>query len=329
MPGSLRKLVFGISPRLTEFAERGFAISSEQRRERLEGCAKSFVVGYNLALEAPTLAELEQRLDAIPLEQRGFSYEGAGMGLQMRDLVWPFGAPLWKTFLAGPGAPYRELLHIGAGWAFSVMHLHPAKFMESMDTDLRWLVGDGYGFHRAFFKVETTVRQGKLPRGFDGYLARSFDHGVGRALWFIECADPHRLAQSVGNLAESRRADVWSGVGLASAFAGGVDQATLDRLVDAAGPKYKDSLFLGATLAAYTRERAGNLAPQTELACSVIGGITAGAAAAVVVRARPARLGGEVPPDPEVKSENEYEAWRQRIPALAYAQANRKAEIKG
>jgi hypothetical protein len=101
-----------------------------------------------------------------------------------------------------------------------------------------------------------------------------------------------------------RREDLWSGVGLACAYAGGVDRSSIESLGRAAG----ESLPLvaqGAAFAAKARERAGNPAPHTELACDVLCGMSAAQAAEITDDARQA-----LPSDGE---EPAFEVWRKRI----------------
>jgi hypothetical protein len=99
-----------------------------------------------------------------------------------------------------------------------------------------------------------------------------------------------------------RRADLWSGVGLAAAYAGGMDDDGLGRLRVAAGSDAA-ALSQGAAFAAKARERAGNPAPHTDAACSVFCG-------------RPAWEAGSVTDDAWAavrEGEGGYEAWRLEI----------------
>src|SRR5207302_3755201 len=67
----------------------------------------------------------------------------------------------------------------------------------------------------------------------------------------------------------SRHADLWSGIGLACAYAGGVERSALGGLREAAG-EYMVHLGQGVAFAAKARQRAGNPATHTALACEVI-----------------------------------------------------------
>jgi hypothetical protein len=176
--------------------------------------------------------------------------------------------------------------------------------LPRFDARLGWLMMDGYGFHEGYFRWRRYIAERKAPPRLSGYFRRAFDQGLGRSLWFVAGAEPDRVIQAVQGFPAERQPDLWAGVGLASAYAGGVSQGELDALLAAAGPAAGD-LFQGAAFAAVARDRAGNMAPQTERACWVYGGCTAGEAAALVHK-----TGAGLPAD---GPEPAFEIWRQRI----------------
>ena len=70
------------------------------------------------------------------------------------------------------------------------------------------------------------------------------------------------------------------GIGLACAYAGGVDAESVRHLRTQARD-YVGHVAQGAAFAAKARSRAGNPADHTDLACRIIGGVTAKEAAAI------------------------------------------------
>ena len=137
-----------------------------------------------------------------------------------------------------------------------------------------------------------------------GYALRAFDQGLGRSLWFVRGAEVERVIEMVGTFECERQSDLWSGVGLACAYAGGADDASVEALRAGAGP-FAPQLAQGAAFAAKARERAGNTSANTEKACRILCAMTAGAAAEIT----DAALIG-LPPDGDVPA---YEVWRRRI----------------
>jgi len=236
----------------------------------------------------------------------GFAFEGAAMGLTLLDGLLP-GSSRFKRFLAGPGADHPYMIHVGAGWACARLpwlRMRMEACTASMDPILRWLAIDGFGFHEGYFAWRRVGIRQQVPRGIRGYALRAFDQGLGRSIWFVSCACAERASRIVEQFDRSRRADLWSGIGLASAYAGCYTEQGLSEL-SAVAQGYGAELAQGAAFAAKARLRAGTLAPHTEHACAVFCGIPAREAAAVTDSALE-----NLPKD---GSEPAYEIWRHRI----------------
>ncbi len=119
------------------------------------------------------------------------------------------------------------MLHVGAGWALARLpwlRWRADAFLRgsrSFGRDgWRWMATASTGY----FYWPRSVRRQRDPAGPFGYARRAFDQGLGRSLWFVEGADAAHIAAAISAFPQSRRADLWSGVGLASAYAGGVDR---------------------------------------------------------------------------------------------------------
>jgi enediyne biosynthesis protein E3 len=303
--GKLRRQVLGLSPQEASFAKRGFRGGDEQTRARLERIGATFIEGYHTALEADEPA-LSSRLNEIEAEWRGFAFEGAAMGLALLDFITPWKTSRLQSFIHGPGATHIYMIHVGAGWAMARLPVRPERFLSRLDPLLRWLAMDGYGFHEGYFGGPEYFAAQSKPARLTGYAARVFDQGLGRSLWFVEGTDVQAIAATVAAFPEARQADMWSGVGLACAYAGGQDRPNIEALCGKAG-LHRPDLAQGAAFAAKTRQRAGNLVAHTDLACQVICGVSAEAAAKVTDITLQA-----------MTTENpvaDYETWRQGIQA--------------
>jgi hypothetical protein len=180
------------------------------------------------------------------------------MGLTMLDAMTPWGkGRRLRRFMETTGKPHTYMLYVGAGVAYGAMHFNPASLIR-FDTGMsRWLVYDGLGFQHAFFAKRPGTEVVPIPKGLTPFEARVFDGGVGRALWFIFCTDPVRISAWIDRCEASRRPHIWSGVGLAASYAGGVDAAAIDRLLKTAG-EHRASARVGMALATDTRFLAGN-----------------------------------------------------------------------
>jgi hypothetical protein len=307
----IRKLIFGISPEETTFAQRGFQ-GAGGLRQRLEEIGRTFVGGYHAGLEENSLEGLILKLDSVSDEFRGFAYEGAAMALALLDRVTPWRGNRWETFLAGPGEPHTYMLHVGLGWVFARLPMFDStrrRIFNSLDPLLRWLAIDGYGFHEGFFHAMNR------PRPSSSYTSRAFDQGFGRSLWFSQCGEPERISKMIVAFELHRQSDLWSGVGLACGYAGELQEDGLQSLLRASGEFYP-ALAQGIAFAAKARQRAGNLMPFTELACQTICGMSAREAAHLTDQA----LENLPQSDPETP----YEVWRCRI----QEQFTRQEEMK-
>jgi hypothetical protein len=302
--------LFGIAPGETSFARRGFRSDSEPVRERLEGVAGRFAEGYHAALEDSGTEALAARLEAVPAEVRGFAYEGAGMALALLDTLTPWRRDRLRSFLHGPADAHVYIVHIGAGWILGRLPLSPERLLRRFDPVLGWLALDGYGFNEGFFHWPRAVARQEVPAKVRGYARRAFDQGLGRSLWFVEGADPGRIQAAITAFPATRRGDLWSGAGLACAYAGGREPETVAEMLRLAA-EHAPGLAQGAAFAAAARQRAGNPASHTELACRVFCGLAAAEAAEVAVRAIE-----DLPPDAPDGTRPAFEVWRRRIREL-------------
>ena len=278
--GRIRHFLLGISADHASCTRRGFVVTERSRRERLEEIGRTFIEGYNAALRLGDPETMTPRFGAVAGELEGFAYEGAAMGFAVVDLISPWPRRRFLRFVARAARRHVYMAHVGAGWALARTSLRLAPRLGPLDPLLRWLVIDGYGFHAGYFHHHDAIDRQRRPSVVHGYTQNVFDQGLGRALWFVKGADIAGVTAAVRAFPQHRRADLWSGVGLAVAYAGGVGAEELAALFSAAGP-YRLELGQGAAFAAKAREGAGNPADHTEDACRVFCRHDAAKAAAI------------------------------------------------
>lgn len=302
--GRLRQRLLGIAPEETSFVRRGFRCRDARVRERLEQVGGAFVSGYHAALAEDRPDPLAARLAHAAPDLHGFCFEGASFALALLDFLTPWNRRRLRRFLDGPAAPHTYLVHVGAGWLLARAPVSVGSLLARLDPMLCWLALDGYGFHQGFFHWPESVERQEVPARLCGYERRAFDQGLGRGLWFVDGADVERLPRTLAAFPAARQGDLWSGVGLACAYAGGIGRDAVAALRDAAGEHAAD-LAQGAAFAAKARQRAGNPAAHTSLACEVLCATGADEAAAVTDAVREG-----LPPDGQVPA---FEEWRRRI----------------
>lgn len=304
MRTSLFKFAFAMPLSEASFPRRGFRWTDAAVRTHLEFIGGSFLRGYNLALEDRNEEVLTNGLEQIEQEFRGFAYEGAAMALALLDRLTPWKHTRLQLFIDGPASAHIYMAYVGAGWSLARIPVRRKSPLAKPHPLLRWLEFDGFGFHEGFFHWPKYIRDLCPPRKLKGYAARVFDQGLGRSLWFVEGAGVEHIAATIARFPARRRADLWSGVGLACAYAGGADRAGVEELRRLACG-YQNHLSQGAAFAAKTRLLAGNLTSNTETVCRVLCGLSAAGAASIT----DATLAGIS----ETGAVPAYEVWRQRI----------------
>jgi enediyne biosynthesis protein E3 len=266
--------------RQVDFGVRRFRLTGGPQREILETASRAFVTGYNAGLAAHSPADLATFLGRLAEQQRGHALEGAGMAASLLDLVTLGRSRRLRALLAGPGRGHPHLVFAGAGRAYAKLRIRPTRLVTGMPSDrathpaLRLLAWDGYGFHRAFFAADSVIGEQRQPRRLNPVQRALFDQGVGRALWFHECADAEGVALRIAEFAPARRADLWSGAGLAATYTGGADVADLGRLATLAG-QHRAALAHGSALACAARMHAGLIPAHTAEAAHALTGALA------------------------------------------------------
>lgn len=300
----------------TSLAKRGFHVKDADSRQVLETIGRTFLTGYAQAVETGTPDALPTRLDSVPVRYRGFAYEGAAMGFAMADALTFAKSRRVRAYLAGAGDPHVYMSYIGVGWATARL----PRFLWPrfpLDPLLQWFLPEGYGFHQAYFHTGEYVyghhRDGPLPWPFDDphrYAEHAIDQGIGRALWFVGGTDPQVVADLVEGFAPDRRADLYSGAGLAATYAGGADEDELRLFRKRAGEHHR-WLAQGSAFAAEARRRAGLATPHTAVATGVLCGTSPDEAARICTGLRPgpeALTGGD-----GHDRRPAFERWRQDV----------------
>ncbi|MFL6163718.1 MAG: DUF1702 family protein [Jatrophihabitantaceae bacterium] len=311
--GMLRQLVLAPSLHRVSFAGRGFPAAGSAAAEQLEAIPQAVVCGFEWAIAGASVADLHRRLRLVDPEHQGFAYEGAAMACTILDSVR---GQRTRELLTGPGERHVLLAYIGVGFAMARLprplwrRVLPDLSHSRYHPTLGWLAVDGYGFDLAYFDSERWVDRQQIPDSYpwDGhpeYFPRAVDQGIGRALWFIHGGDCRAAAEAVNRFVPRRRADLWSGLGLAATFAGGAPGAALDLLAQLAGD-HRAELAVGSVFAVKARADAGYLPPHTADCALALTGRSVTELTELADRT-------EQPDGPESSLEPAFEQWRQRI----------------
>ena len=277
---------------------------------QLENVGLAFLDGYHCALKDHDARELVDELEKFPARLRGFSYEGAAMAIWLLDATSVFSRHRWERFysLASISQPY--IVHVGVGWGIARLpwaKRNPEAYLQRFDPVLGWLVLDGLGFHEGYFHTSTWIRNPSRRTRYSPYANRVFDQGLGRSLWFVDGTDVDRIAATIETFDPDRREDLWSGVGLACAYAGSYSVQELLCLMDYA-QRHLPSFRQGISFGAEARVLAQLNDENTERACQTVCSMSAEQAALWTRKARKA-----VQHSPETSDQPRYELWRLQL----------------
>lgn len=166
----------------------------------------AFLQGHSLGGMLP-VETLEAQIAAMPLDLQAFVWEGVGAALSER----PMELEQLRTPLRSP------FLDVGAGIATAVAGGKPPSGWRQ----------EGFGFGIALFR-------GRQLYSFP--VSPAFDHGVGRALWFLSGGEPAQARRLVRSSPPESQAWRWRGLGLAAIFTGGGAEHRVELLRLGASP---------------------------------------------------------------------------------------------
>lgn len=284
--------------------KRGFVVTDSSASAHLKNIGISFLDGYHHSLEFSCVDFICRLIDQKEKRYRGFSYEGAAMGLAIKDVFRLKRNKVIPRFLADTGNAHLYMLHVGIGWAYARLPFNVEKELVNYDPLLRWLIIDGFGFHEAYFRTKLYVWGKKLPNLSD-FARHVFYQGVGRCLWFVCGTNIEEIRLAILFFPEMYHKDLWSGLGLACVYAGEVGMEDLTLLKMLAG-NYLPNLLQGAAFAAKARERAGLVMDYTEASVLALTGLSVREAAEVTDKAL-----AEIPR--ELDSSLQYQTWKNLI----------------
>lgn len=291
-----------LSPDEASFRTRKFVSSDPSRQLALETAGKTFIGGYNAALAAGHRDEVLQHIHTVAPPLLGFAVEGAAMGCAIADAL-PFRRPSLAAHLEAFEREFTYLTHVGAGWAMARVPWRRAAILAPLDPVHQWLAYDGLGFHDTYFYHRRMLAGWR--RRLSGYAARAYDQGVGRALWFVGGGSVDVTTDLIGSFAAARHGDLWSGLGLAMAYAGPAGAPDFSLALGNSGEQAAH-FGQGVVFACEARARARHIPDHTDLAARTVTGIGADELSAL---ARTTRNG--LPADNA--NAPAYEIWRRRV----------------
>jgi hypothetical protein len=309
----VRRRLLAIDPSEASFAKRRFDPCDAGVREHLEAMIGAFIEGYNQAVTIPDGAAVAAALHRCFDDHHvGFAFEGVGMYLALLDVLLPGRVSSLRRFTDGPGRDHDYIAAVGAGFAVARMPwgLRTLEsYLGKLDPLIGWCIPSGVGFHQGFFHHRRFIGAADNPPAVLGIYGRDlFDSGLGRAMWWVLGADPARIRSAIDGFPARRRPELWSGVGIACAYAGGLTAEGIRELYSLAAP-YQPDFLSGLPFAARLRQKGRNHSEITELACQVLLGTGADE-----VASHAAEVADEAAPDLRAGGiTSAYSSARQRL----------------
>lgn len=271
----IRTQILMIRRKDTNFEKMGVMCDPAQK-PGLDAIVEAFRQGYNLTLADDELSTLSDRMiKAFPPELCQFAHEGTGMCLTILD--WFDDDERVERFLKKSPPQFDSLLMLGVGfalarapWVWGGTENYAKRFAPGFDG----LIMNGYGFHEGCFKAHGEIDRTPIP-DLSTQGLRCFDHGLGRALWFVCGASPSRIGRTLAKIPAGRHPDLWAGLGTAACFAGRAYEPgapfarAWDEMNALAGDTYRPMFNLGIALGAMLQFRSKVYTPWLEHACRV------------------------------------------------------------
>jgi len=213
-----------------------------------------------------------QILDAAKGEYTSVVFEAIAADFAKKDIqAARKNLDTWNAFREQYKDKHGSQLHVGLGWALGETGCHPYDYIVDLSPLWRWRVLDGVGYYHGLFKRRETVRKRLVPEFIqtEEDLA-AFDQGVGRSFWYISQGNNERLERLLTLFDENRQTSFWRGIGVASAYVGGLDENAIKDLITFS-QTHRSQLTSGAIMAQASRIKSESLSSDSQLMEVVLG----------------------------------------------------------
>lgn len=125
----------------------------------------------------------------------------------------------WNNFFEKYKSNFSTQLQVGLGWAMAKSQQIKWGQIAGLDKEK---ILDGYGYFYGIFRSRLTVKAAQIPDEIEKEDLPFFDRGLGRSLWYLSKGNLEQLARLLDVFGSDRKEDLLQGIGLASAFVGGM-----------------------------------------------------------------------------------------------------------
>ncbi len=235
---------------------------------KMDTIQNTFLRVQDLFYESPDWKRHVAELDSAYVEFRSIAYESASMSIALEDLKQGEQLTNWFQFLNEAASAHATQVHVGLGWAFAQALKNPITYLPELNPMMRYRVLDGYGYYEGIFRRRRSIINHLKLQVEDTVASSALDQGIGRSIWYLNKGNINDAKAMIESFAVDRHKDLWRGLGIAIAYAGGCGEETLQEIFSKAD-SYKTQLATGAVMALFSRDSAKYISADTELACKV------------------------------------------------------------
>jgi enediyne biosynthesis protein E3 len=297
----------GVRRLLSDPAKFGFQTPTNEFAPRFNAICASFLQGFEAALRTASISSLHNSLELLPCKIKPFAYEGASMALGILDATSIRRPSSFRNLLEASNEKQIYTMIVGLGWAIArfpmikrIESLCPTPFLKS-------LIGDGLGFHQAFFYHRRIPNLPIPSHARDPQVLPGVYRGIGRAIWFISGGNADHLHDLVLKFPVEWHSCIWSGVGLAATFAAGSNDSNLERLRSLAS-RHHPYLAQGAAFAATALSLSNCAQPFHSMSCENLCGLSIAEATAASESTKPSKQ-----KNADIRH---FEQWREELAAI-------------
>jgi hypothetical protein len=236
--------------------------------QRIEKIREIFQHAYAISTDQEDLDLLIDQLEKTENDYRSIAYEATSVAIAVKDFLNGNTLNYWHSFLKDHAAQHAVQIHTGLGWAIAQQRISISPIIETLDPLMQFRMLDGFGYYYGIFRRRQIAGGQPFSTDVESKFIRGYDQGVGRSLWYISKGDYASVPEKIAQFSSSRHTDLWRGIGIACTYVGGCDEFILKELLSLSFP-YHAQLAVGAALVASSRNSAGTITKDVELACRV------------------------------------------------------------
>lgn len=228
------------------------------------------------------MTELISLLEANEKEFLSVAYEGAAMGLALKDFAINNSYKNWSAFLE-PSKKHSPQVYIGMGWAVAQEKRDISALEEKLPANMQFRIWDGCGYFDGIFRQRQTIKSQNRLEYIPEKNYKAYDEGLGRSIWYICKGDETKVPEIIKTFAAERQSDLWRGIGIACSYVGGFEENALKSLKSSA-EIHSTQLGIGAAMVAESRIVSDCFTKDIELVNRVFNNLSAEEAMDITVR---------------------------------------------